>query len=572
MNNKRSLFLKSNFCWFNKHLILSLGLSFINIQLSLGNNQLPASQWITTNPIDFYFPMEGEKMETKLAIFKYLQHYLKSPESLRVHSAIESFLQTQRIQANSPQSGLEALLAAHELRLIRHLEEWWIVPKQQVWKYQSYEKTILSPLPLTEILEELSQIGEIGLEFDDIQLQQKRIHQSLDFPTVEIAINELAKQFALGIEYRKGIHTLHFVDTNNLYTKTLQLKQVNQSQLQDFLGKTTESLEQLRFIKVVYPTERLIVISGVEKQVELLAKLITDFDATPPVQGATVPSRPYFKTFMLQIPQSYIQSQLEPLFTQYPSLRHQVTLSFETGTPKTTSVQQLASSTVVSLSGTPPAVDQVTEALQNIKTVYQEFQKSQPPVFDRLVLRYLHVGQKQIQSEGQTITLVGAESLLQQTLEYLSASFSNPPSRFQSKILPDLVNNAVMIWAQPEHIEIMKQMMELWDKPSPLIKIEAFIFETTETYSRELGLQFSGRGVPQGSTAPNVESSGAFTAGAVLGPFQTTENFRVDAVLRVLEGEGKGRVLSRPVVVTTNNLEAEMHSGSIINVKITNEA
>ena len=45
----------------------------------------------------------------------------------------------------------------------------------------------------------------------------------------------------------------------------------------------------------------------------------------------------------------------------------------------------------------------------------------------------------------------------------------------------------------------------------------------------------------------------------------------MDAVLRLLQSEGKGRMLSRPVVVTLNNVEAEMNSGSVLHIKITDD-
>ena len=49
---------------------------------------------------------------------------------------------------------------------------------------------------------------------------------------------------------------------------------------------------------------------------------------------------------------------------------------------------------------------------------------------------------------------------------------------------------------------------------------------------------------------------------------QTTKAFQVDTLLKIIESEGQGRVLSRPIVVTMNNIEAEMRSGDIINVKV----
>ena len=46
---------------------------------------------------------------------------------------------------------------------------------------------------------------------------------------------------------------------------------------------------------------------------------------------------------------------------------------------------------------------------------------------------------------------------------------------------------------------------------------------------------------------------------------------RIDAILRFLQSKGRGRIFSRPLVVTANNIEAEMNSGSVINVRLSGE-
>ena len=105
--------------------------------------------------------------------------------------------------------------------------------------------------------------------------------------------------------------------------------------------------------------------------------------------------------------------------------------------------------------------------------------------------------------------------------------------------------------------------MQVWDRPLPLIRIEAHLFETSETHSRQLGLEFRGKSVSTDGTV-SITDQGPFTAGLELGPAAASQALRVDAVLRLLQSEGKGRMLSRPVVVTLNNVEAEMNSGSVL--------
>ena len=105
---------------------------------------------------------------------------------------------------------------------------------------------------------------------------------------------------------------------------------------------------------------------------------------------------------------------------------------------------------------------------------------------------------------------------------------------------------------------------------SRALRIEAHIFETTEKISRELGLRWRGTGVSAdgGRALEGPDFGLSWTAG----PFDTSRGVRIDAMLRMLQEQGEGRVLSRPVVVTLNGLEAEMSSGSLLSVRLVSDA
>ena len=116
----------------------------------------------------------------------------------------------------------------------------------------------------------------------------------------------------------------------------------------------------------------------------------------------------------------------------------------------------------------------------------------------------------------------------------------------------------------------MKKLIELWDQPVPQIKIEAHIFETNESDALMLGMEFSGRGkYEDGNLTADQGESYAF--GLTLSSQETIQSMRIDAILRPLQSKGRGRILSRPLVVTANNIEAEMNSGSVINVRLSGE-
>ena len=56
-----------------------------------------------------------------------------------------------------------------------------------------------------------------------------------------------------------------------------------------------------------------------------------------------------------------------------------------------------------------------------------------------------------------------------------------------------------------------------------------------------------------------------------MGPFDTSRGVRIDAMLRMLQEQGEGRVFSRPIAVTLNGLEAEMGSGLLLSVRLVSD-
>ena len=187
----------------------------------------------------------------------------------------------------------------------------------------------------------------------------------------------------------------------------------------------------------------------------------------------------------------------------------------------------------------------------------------------RLPLNYLNVGSQTVQSSGQTLKIPGVEESLRKAMQQRLEDETEIP-QLRPQIIPDLLRNTLILEGSKSHVEWMVKLVRIWDRPLPLIRIEAHLFETSETQSRQLGLEFRGKSVSTDGTV-TVTDQGPFTAGLALGPGASTQALRVDAVLRLLQSEGKGRMLSRPVVVTLNNVEAEMNSGSVLHIKIATE-
>ena len=187
----------------------------------------------------------------------------------------------------------------------------------------------------------------------------------------------------------------------------------------------------------------------------------------------------------------------------------------------------------------------------------------------RLQLQYLSVGPQTVESNGKSLIITGVEESLRKALQQRLEDETEMPA-MRPQIIADLLSNTLILEGSKSHVEWLEKLVRIWDRHLPLIQIEAHLFETSETHSRHLGLEFRAKSVSTDGTV-SVTDQGTFSAGLAMGPAAASQALQVDAVLRLLQSEGKGRMLSRPVVVTLNNVEAEMNSGSVLHIKITDD-
>ena len=164
--------------------------------------------------------------------------------------------------------------------------------------------------------------------------------------------------------------------------------------------------------------------------------------------------------------------------------------------------------------------------------------------------------------------------------------------------------NTIIIRDIQRGIGDAEQLIRELDVQSPQVLIEANIVEATEDFNRGLGVQwgysYNGgpqTGTPTGSNFPGTIGVGGSGLGAgsnalpFLADFPVPSNFgggfgpnsgsaldlalgsldgssTLTARLTALEEQGKGRVISRPRVVTMNNVAATIQSLTILRVKL----
>jgi type IV pilus assembly protein PilQ len=169
------------------------------------------------------------------------------------------------------------------------------------------------------------------------------------------------------------------------------------------------------------------------------------------------------------------------------------------------------------------------------------------------------------------------------------------------KLDSDDRTNVLIIRDLPKNILEVKALVATLDTATPQVLIEARIVEVDTSFTRELGVQWGGTYAGGGSTKYGItgsqDTSGGSNAGQTLnttqGPYTLSnlpstnyavnlpaaigsgsgggiafgilrDNLRLDLSLSALEASGKGKVISSPKIVTTDNKEATIEQGTQI--------
>jgi type IV pilus secretin PilQ/predicted competence protein len=161
-------------------------------------------------------------------------------------------------------------------------------------------------------------------------------------------------------------------------------------------------------------------------------------------------------------------------------------------------------------------------------------------------------------------------------------------------VVADERSNALIIEDIPAVLPKVEELIRMLDRKTPEVEIEARVVASTRTFARDIGTQLGasfGSGnsavggatnpspiditglVPRFITAPGDDKSiPLFSNLPATGPtsgiqFTTATNgFRLDFILTMAESRGLLKILSRPHIVTQNNISALIKQGSRIPV------
>jgi type III secretion protein C len=149
------------------------------------------------------------------------------------------------------------------------------------------------------------------------------------------------------------------------------------------------------------------------------------------------------------------------------------------------------------------------------------------------------------------------------------------PSR--SVIQADSRLNALIIKDRPDNMQIYRQLISLLDVPSQLVEIEAMILDVNASEVAQLGIDWSARagrfsasyGSPDvaTSTASAVIALGGASSATVISNAASFLLTRINA----LESRGQARIISRPSILTIDNLGALIDLSETFYVKAIGE-
>jgi type IV pilus assembly protein PilQ len=159
----------------------------------------------------------------------------------------------------------------------------------------------------------------------------------------------------------------------------------------------------------------------------------------------------------------------------------------------------------------------------------------------------------------------------------------------QDSILVDERTNSIVIQDISENIDRMAKIIELMDRPTPQVLIEAKIVEATEEFSKDLsGSLGAGTQDTTGRYFKGFSRNGDMRDPLTTGPLDTVStasppinqigmglkfnslaNFRLNALLNLNEAESKIKVISSPRTVVLNKEKASIIQGTPVLVPVT---
>ncbi|MDR2892002.1 MAG: type III secretion system outer membrane ring subunit SctC [Deltaproteobacteria bacterium] len=173
---------------------------------------------------------------------------------------------------------------------------------------------------------------------------------------------------------------------------------------------------------------------------------------------------------------------------------------------------------------------------------------------------------------SDSITLMGSGLIGRRETQ---AEPVQPQATSGANIIAEPRSNSVIVTDTQSRMPYYEAVIAELDKPLDLVEIHAAIVDIDASYSRNLGIRWGGtrnQGDFSGSTgstgAPGASMGGADAAGFALSTIYNTALNTFFADIRALEERGAGAMLSRPSVLTMDNVQASLEYTTTFYIKL----
>lgn len=204
--------------------------------------------------------------------------------------------------------------------------------------------------------------------------------------------------------------------------------------------------------------------------------------------------------------------------------------------------------------------------------------------------------------ENNILRVYREESKIKTKMEVINLQYANANTIASTlskmfstaSIQADTATNSLIIKDEEDTVSEIKKIIEKLDVRTKQVLIEAKIVNATESFSRDLGIQWGGFfsnssqsnkmfGISPSTTGTTTTTFGTSNPGdnfVINAPIQTTpvgnlgiiigslhKNLRLDLALQLAEQKGQAKIVSSPKILTLDNKRATIRSGSTLRIR-----
>ncbi|GIS36626.1 MAG: hypothetical protein Ct9H90mP8_0460 [Pseudomonadota bacterium] len=169
---------------------------------------LPQIAWKSTKSLPPVSALK-EDVEIREVLEEILKNYAENPGRVRLHPQIQGKVSGIQLKGRTMDGIFGLLLEAHGLSLMEDNKGLLIVPMKLLWKHQIYQKPVRDPLPLEQVLLEISSKGKITIRFNREKLKDQKLLEPFT-PEFWMALEELAFGKQAHLVYHSENHVLEW--------------------------------------------------------------------------------------------------------------------------------------------------------------------------------------------------------------------------------------------------------------------------------------------------------------------------------------------------------------------------